>query len=314
MNQKIKIFTHDRIFHADDAMAAAVLRMAFRNVEVIRTRDQGILRAEAGQPNSFFVDVGGVYDPARRMFDHHQPAGAGYRNQTEQEWPYASAGLVWKEYGGAAVRGVLPTLLDKEVAEIVRYIDDVVIKTIDAVDCGVRLRTAGPSLSKLFASFNPSWYEKEEGDAFPLVMELAQVVLTNFIKRYAGKVMARDRVRAAQRIMGGQVLVLDTCLPWATVVGDEMPDVRVAVYPVESDEGKILQWQIRVAVNADMTLRLKLPESWAGLDGSSLAAASGESTAVFCHRSRHLAGALTKAGAMHMAEAALMTESECLAA
>ncbi|MEX3984158.1 MYG1 family protein [Paraburkholderia sp. EG287A] len=314
MNQKIKIFTHDRIFHADDAMAAAVLRMAFRNVEVIRTRDQSILRAEADQPDSFFVDVGGVYDPARRMFDHHQPSGAGFRNPEEREWPYASAGLVWKEYGGDAVRAVLSVLNDREVGEIVRYIDDVVIKSIDAVDCGVRLRSAGPSLSKLFSSFNPSWYEKEEPDAFPLVMDLAQVLLTNFIKRYAGKVMARDRVRGAQRIMGGQVIVLDTCLPWATVVGDEMPDVRVAVYPVQTDDGKILQWQVRVAVNADMTLRLRLPESWAGLDGSSLAEASGESTAVFCHRSRHLAGALTKAGAMHLAEAALMVESERLAA
>jgi uncharacterized UPF0160 family protein len=313
MNQKIKVITHDRIFHADDAMAAAVLRMAFKEVEVIRTRDQSILRAEAGQPDSYFVDVGGVYDPARRLFDHHQTEGAGYRNPEGHEWPYASAGLVWKEYGALAVRSVLPVLDNKAVGEVSRYIDDKVMKFIDAVDCGVRLRTAGPSLSKLLGSFNPSWYEKEE-DVFPLVMDLAQVILTNFIKRYAGKVMARDRVRAAERVMGGKVLLLDTCLPWATVVGEEMPDIQFVVYPVSTEVNGTFQWQIRAAVNADLTLRRKLPESWAGLDGYALANASNESTAVFCHRSRHLAGALTKAGAMHMAKEALMTESECLAA
>ncbi|MBK3779867.1 MYG1 family protein [Paraburkholderia aspalathi] len=313
MNPNIRIYTHDRIFHADDAMAAAVLRMAFKDVEVIRTRDPAVLRAEAGQPGSFFVDVGGVYDPVKRLFDHHQPSGAGFRNIEALEWPYASAGLVWKEYGRAAVNSVLPALDGKAVSEIAQHIDDSVIKYIDAVDCGVRVRTAGPSLSKLFASFNPSWYEKEE-DSFPLVMQLAQVVLTNFIKRYAGKVMARDKVRCAERVMGGQVLMLDTCLPWATVVGEEMPDVRLVVYPVNSEGAGTFQWQLRAAVNADMTLRLKLPASWAGLEGSSLADASNESTAVFCHRSRHLAGALTKAGAMSMAQAALMSESEFLAA
>jgi uncharacterized UPF0160 family protein len=313
MNPNIRIYTHDRTFHADDAMAAAVLRMAFKEVKVIRTRDPATLRAEAGQPGCFFVDVGGVYDPEKRLFDHHQPAGAGFRNAEASEWPYASAGLVWKEYGRAAVRSVLDALDDRAVAEVSRYVDDAVIKYIDAVDCGVRVRTAGPSLSKLFASFNPSWYEKEE-DVFPLVMDLAQVLLTNFIKRYAGKVMARDKVRGAERVLGGRVLLLDTCLPWATIVGEEMPDVQLVVYPVTSEEAGQFQWQIRAAVNADMTLRLKLPVSWAGLEGSSLADASNESTAVFCHRSRHLAGALTKAGAMSMAQSALMTESECLAA
>lgn len=304
MNSKIRIISHDRIVHADDAFAAAILRMVHKDVEVIRTRDPAILRAEAGRPGSFLIDVGGQYDPARQLFDHHQPAGAGFRNPDAGEWPYASAGLVWKSFGAQAVRAVLSGLDDAGVAEIQQHIDDSVLKYIDAVDCGLRVRTAGPSISALIGSFNTSWYEKED-DVFPLVMDLSQVLLTNFIKRHAGKVLARNKVRQAQRGLDGRVLLLETCLPWVSVVAEEMPDVQLAVYPVQSEESGTSQWQLRAAVQQDMTPRMKLPSSWAGLEGASLAAASGEPTAVFCHRNRHLAGARTQAGALGMALYAL---------
>jgi uncharacterized UPF0160 family protein len=306
MNKAVKVITHDRIAHADDVTAAAILRMAFGNVEVVRTRDPAILRAEAGREGTFFVDVGGQYDPQRRLFDHHQPAGAGMRDAAAGEWPYASAGLVWKEYGEQAVRAVLKSLNvsadDAGVTEIAQYIDDAVLRYIDAVDCGVRVRTAGVSLSALIASFNTTWFEKE-AETFPLVMELAQVVLTNFIKKFAGKVIARDAVREAPRLLGGQVLLLETSMPWATVVAEEMPDVMMVLYPVNA--GHADQWQLRVAQNVDITNRMRFPEAWAGLESSMLDAASGLSDTVFCHRSRHLAGAATKPAALAMAEVAL---------
>jgi uncharacterized UPF0160 family protein len=306
MNKAVKIVTHDRVAHADDVTAAAILRMAFGNVEVIRTRDPAILRAEAGREGSFLIDVGGQYDPARRLFDHHQPAGAGMRDAVAREWPYASAGLVWKEYGEQAVRSVLNNLTvsadDAGVAEIVQYIDDAVLRYIDAVDCGVRVRTAGPSLSAIIASFNTTWFEKE-AEIFPLVMELAQVLLTNYIKKYAGKVIARDMIRPAERLLGGRVLLLDTSMPWSTVVAEEMPDVMMVLYPVETETS--VQWQLRVAQNVDISVRMRFPESWGGLESEALDAAAGVSGTVFCHRSRHLAGATTKPAALAMAEEAL---------
>jgi len=310
MTRKIKIITHDRKAHADETIAAATLRMAYGHVDVLRTRDAAVLRAEAGKTDTFLIDVGGRYDPARRLFDHHQPEGAGFRDAEAREWPYASAGLVWKEYGAAAVRAVVSSLDDDGVDEVVRHIDEAVLRYIDATDCGVKVRTAGPSLSALIASFNTTWWEKEE-DVFPLVMDLAQVVLTNFIKRHAGTVLARRAVRDARQILGGQLLLLNACLPWSSIVKDEMPDVKLVAYPV--DDG--VQWQLRAAVNPDNTLRIKFPSSWAGLEGASLAAASGEPEAVFCHRNRYLAGAHTREGVLHMAQAALATcERELLAA
>lgn len=298
----IKLYTHDRVVHADDVFAAAILKLIHPELQVVRTRDTATLKAAAGQPDTFLLDIGGRYDPELHLFDHHQPEGAGWRNAEEREWPYATAGLVWKHYGAEAVRRRHPDLPAEDVDELVRYLDESVIKYIDAVDCGVRVKTAGPSLSGLIASFNPAWYEEDE-DVFPLVLELAQVLLVNLIKRYAGKVMARDKVRKSQA--NGRVLVLDTCLPWTDVVSSEMPEVLVVVYPVGSD-GDTRQWQLRAAVNPDMTPRLRLPQRWAGLEHKALAKASKVDSAVFCHRSGHLAGADSLEGALAMAESALV--------
>lgn len=300
----IKLITHDRTVHADDVFAAAILRICFGQVEVIRTRDLAILKEEMGKEGSFFLDVGGRYDASRRLFDHHQPEGAGYRKESSREWPYATAGLIWRHYGAQAVRALHPQLDASAVQEVADHLDDTVLKYIDAVDCGVRLKSSGPSLSAIIGSFNTAWYEREQ-EVFPLVLELATVLLTNFVKRFAGKVLARDLVRQAKAHMNGRVLVLEGCHPWGTVVAEEMPDVLLVVYPVEGT----CQWQVRCASNADMSPRMHLPASWAGRERDDFAGVSGEPKATFCHRSRHLAGAVSREAVLNLAKCALAHHS-----
>lgn len=303
MKTKVTLITHDRVVHADDVFAAGILNIINPGVRVVRTRDPDVLRSAAGAPDTYLLDVGGRYDPSLRLFDHHQPEGAGFRNPANQEWPYATAGLVWKHYGSDAVLQLHPSLAGSEVQEVVQHIDDSMIRYIDAVDCGVRIKTAGPSISALIGSFNPSWYEEDE-DVFPLVMNLAQVLLTNMVKRYAGKVLARERVRQATLSHDNRILVLETCLPWSEVVSTEMSEVLFVIYPVDTEGGRT-QWQLRAAINADLSPRIKLPQEWGGREREVLARISGEKSAVFCHRSRHLAGAESKEGAIALALSAI---------
>lgn len=297
---KKKLFTHDRTVHADDALAAAILRFCYDDIDVVRTRDPLVLREAMMDENNYFIDIGGKYDPARRLFDHHQTEGAGFRDPEKKEWPFATAGLVWRHFGAHAVMNLHPCLDPESVDEVVRYIDDTVLRYVDAVDCGVRLKSSGPSLSAIIGSFNTTWYEKDE-DVFPLVLEVASVLLANFIKRFAGQILARDRVRKASFAHDGRVLVLEGCHPWGTVVAEEMPSVLIVVYPVE--DGKV--WQLRTASDTDKKGRMFLPVQWAGLERDALAAVSGESKATFCHRSRHLAGAFSREGALCLAQAAI---------
>ena len=89
------IVTHGGKFHADDAWAVAVLKVLFPDSKVVRTRDAATI--EAGD---FAIDVGGIWDPATGRFDHHQKGFSGARTSGV---PYASAGLVWREYGARCV-------------------------------------------------------------------------------------------------------------------------------------------------------------------------------------------------------------------
>ena len=91
---KLKRFiigTHDGIFHADEVVACAILTLFHSSevIEIVRSKEISYL-VEKGV--DIFVDVGGG------DFDHHQPGGNGKR---KNEVSYASAGLVWREFGKA---------------------------------------------------------------------------------------------------------------------------------------------------------------------------------------------------------------------
>jgi Uncharacterized conserved protein related to MYG1 family len=66
---KRSVGTHDGAFHADEVTACALL-VVFDLVDedkIVRTRDPSKL-AEC----EYVCDVGGEYDPSRKLFDHHQ--------------------------------------------------------------------------------------------------------------------------------------------------------------------------------------------------------------------------------------------------
>lgn len=56
-------------FHADEALACALLKMLpeYTDASVTRTRDYAVL-----ETMDVVVDVGGVYDPDKHRYDHHQ--------------------------------------------------------------------------------------------------------------------------------------------------------------------------------------------------------------------------------------------------
>ncbi len=116
-SKQIIVATHDGKFHADDIFACATLEL-FLNTKtrIVRTRDEAVINKA-----DFVVDVGGIYSPEQKRFDHHMREGAGER---ANGIPYASFGLVWKEYG-AAISGT---------PEIAARIDARLVSPIDADD------------------------------------------------------------------------------------------------------------------------------------------------------------------------------------
>ncbi|XP_020084543.1 UPF0160 protein MYG1, mitochondrial-like [Ananas comosus] len=90
-----RVGTHNGTFHCDEALGCFMIRLTanFCGAEIVRTRD-----AEMLNTLDAVLDVGGVYDPSRDRYDHHQKGftevfGHGFNTKL------SSAGLVYKHYG-----------------------------------------------------------------------------------------------------------------------------------------------------------------------------------------------------------------------
>lgn len=64
------IGTHSGIFHCDEALACFLLRQLpeYAQAQVYRSRDIDLLHKKC----DVIVDVGGVFDHKRKLYDHHQ--------------------------------------------------------------------------------------------------------------------------------------------------------------------------------------------------------------------------------------------------
>lgn len=136
------IVTHSGSFHADDVFGVAVLAALHPGHAVVRTRDPQTIAQGA-----FAVDVGGAWEPARGRFDHHQRGFDGARPGGGEA--YASAGLVWREFGAAYVRHVAQALGqavdDAACARIAADIDASLVRYLDLVDTGAAMVAPAPS-------------------------------------------------------------------------------------------------------------------------------------------------------------------------
>ncbi|WP_374584472.1 MYG1 family protein [Pseudoduganella sp.] len=305
------IVTHSGKFHADDAWAVAALKVLFPEAGLVRTRDTAAIEAA-----DFAVDVGGIWDPAAGRFDHHQK---GFRGARQSGVPYASAGLVWREYGARCVSALALAhcghqLADDKAREMAYSIDTDVVQYLDLSDVGAaKSAPGGYGLSAVISGFNPNWLDEQRlgdgADAYRLQQfERAVAVLTdimvNAVKYRVGALLALEQVRQAEVLEDGKVLFLkNAALPWSQVVRREMPKVLFVISHSIAEQRYLIS---TVPVSPDnFDARADLPEAWAGLRDAELAAVTGVPDAGFCHNGRFIASAKSYEGIRTMASLAL---------
>ncbi len=307
------IVTHSGKFHADDAWAVAVLKVLFPQGQVVRTRDPAVIEAA-----DFAVDVGGIWDAASGRFDHHQKGFSGAR---QTGVPYASAGLVWKEYGARCVSALAAAhighqLSEESAQEIAYAIDADIVQYLDLSDVGAAKNAPGSyGLSAVISGFNPNWLDEQRlgyGEAadtyrlnqFHRATELLTDTLINGVKYRVGARLAVEQVRQSPLLEGGKILFLHNgALPWTQVVRKEMPQVLFVISHSLAEKRYMLH---TVPVSSEsFTARADLPQSWAGLRDHELAAVTGVPDAIFCHNGRFIAAAKSYEGICVMASLAL---------
>nr|WP_315252107.1 MYG1 family protein [uncultured Duganella sp.] len=306
------IVTHSGKFHADDAWACAVLHILFPDAELTRTRDPAVIEAA-----DFAIDVGGVYEPSAGRFDHHQK---GFSVARQTGVPYASAGLVWREYGGRCVNLLAARaghdLPEEKAREIAYAIDADIVQYLDLSDVGAaKSAPGGYGLSAVVSGFNPNWLDEQRlghGDAadayrlqqFRMAMGLLTDVLVNSVRNRLATLLAVEQVRQAEVLEDGKLLFLKNgALPWGQVVRKEMPKILFVISHNIAEQRYMLHTVPTSTEN--FIARADLPEAWAGLRDAELAAVTGVADAGFCHNGRFIASAKSYEGISTMAALAL---------
>lgn len=261
--------THDGRFHADEVTAAALLTHfgLVTRAGVVRTRDPKIL-----DTCEYVCDVGGIYDPNKKLFDHHQVDYVG---------PLSSAGMI------------LQYLKDCDIISqsLYHHIYNDLVQGVDAYDNGKEL--LGPhvtTFSHVISNFNSIIYDatsEEETTAFFDALSFVEGHIGRMIDRFNYVQSCREDVKEAMQ-KGKKVLFFDRSIPWMDTFFDLDGEKHPAVYVV-MPAGK--HWKLRgipPTSTERMKVRQPLPEEWAGLLEEELKKKTGIPGAIFCHKGRFI--------------------------
>lgn len=265
------VATHSGGFHADDVLATALLRVFWApDLRVVRTRDPARL-AEA----DLVLDVGAVFDPSTRRFDHHQATYTGDRS---------SAGLVldWLEATEAVSSGEAAMLRTR----LVTYVDD--------VDNGRRPPTPDvPCFAAVVDAYNQGVEGSEAFDArFLEAVGFATTLVSGLVSGWRAGQRARDTVAHAMEAAvarGGRVMHLAEYVKWKEPyfeLGGASHPTEFVSFPGEDGSWRIIAIPPRLG---DFSQKRSLPEAWAGLTDADLEAVTGIPGSVFCHKNRFIA-------------------------
>ncbi len=271
--------THDGTFHADEVTACALL-LLFDLIDrdrIVRTRDLKIL-----EECEYVCDVGGIYDPSQKLFDHHQ---------VDYQGKMSSAGMILlylKEQG-------IISLADYE------HFNSSLIAGVDAHDNGVDVQQPGVcTYSHLISNFNPVPYtidDSERDRAFFEAVDFAKNHLERLWERFRYTQSCRKMVSEAMQA-GRDCLLFEEGIPWIESFFD-LDGISHPARFVIMPSGR--HWKLRgipPTFDRRMEVRTPLPQEWAGLLEEELKRVTGISGAIFCHKGRFISVWETKEDAL----------------
>lgn len=282
---KYSFGTHDGTFHADEVTACALL-LLFNLIDVntvVRTRDLAVL-----QDCEYVCDVGGIYDPKLKRFDHHQISYQG---------EYSSAGMV------------LQYLFDEKIINEKEYhlFNNSLVRGVDAFDNGrVTANLGYCSFSNIISNFLPIKYnasEEEMNNAFFEVVHLTHGHLKRLYERYKYNLSCGHLVEEAMKKYTN-CLIFEESIPWMESffeLGGADHPAHYILMPTAN------HWKLRCippSQEEKLKVREPLPKRWEGLLDEELKKVTGINGAIFCHKGRFISVWETKEDALKALELA----------
>ncbi|CAG0891137.1 unnamed protein product [Cyprideis torosa] len=322
-----KIGTHNGVFHCDEALACYLLKVLpeFKDAEIIRTRDEKVLES-----CDVVVDVGGIFDPEKFRFDHHQREfNESMKSLSGGKYPWttklSSAGLVYYHFGERIIAELLKRKADdKLVGTIFMKTYEHLIEEIDAIDNGISICPDDMKkyhitthLSARLGRLNPTWLnpEQDTDQIFPQAVALAGSEFFDRVNFYgnvwwpAKAIVVEAFEKRFQIHESGEILELPKSgCPWKEHLYDverEQGIEGVAKFVIYTDtNGKWRVQGIPIA-QGSFANRVPLLEAWRGLRDEELSKRSGIPGCVFVHTSGFIGGNTTREGALEMAAVTL---------
>jgi uncharacterized UPF0160 family protein len=253
------------------------------------------------------LDVGMVYDPETKRFDHHQREGAGER---ETSIPYASFGLIWKHYG-EDVCSKYSVSQKVEAQEVCKLVDQKLVSPVDAHDNGFVISTPNNfgvseyNVSKAISAFNSTWLEQGQissDERFKKALEFAKEILKREIVWAEAEILGnKETLEVIKAQNYPEILILETRVDWEREV-TKHKNIKFVI-----SKGKE-HWSVQVArddiENFDSN-RIEFPKSWHGLRDEAFEKESGVPGAIFCARGGWYAKVNTKEAALSLTQKAL---------
>ncbi|XP_042067135.1 MYG1 protein C694.04c-like [Salvia splendens] len=288
-----RVGTHNGSFHCDEALGCFMIRLTnnFSQAHIVRSRDPKVL-----ETLDAVLDVGGVYDPAKHRYDHHQKAfeeifGHGFNTKL------SSAGLVYKHFGKEIIAKELQ--VDEDHPDVQRLFLAVYKNFMEVYKSSTR--GAGCPRRAGFAEIGEKW--KSEKFFNVRAVKFTATIIYHWIEEYY-KFYIDARVFCF--IVN---FIKFYFLQWKLhlfELEEEMkinPPIKYVLY--QDDRSK--SWRVQaVAMAPDrFESRKALPAPWRGLRNDELSRESGIPGGVFVHMSGFIGGSQTYEGALAMAKAAL---------
>ena len=281
------IQTHPGVFHADEVFGTAIVQLIYPDAAIIR---RGIKPGTAPEvfPGHIYLDVGGVYDPEKGMFDHHQ---ADFNLCYPDSHKYATAGIIWKHFGLELTKGC-----NKSFQTIASWIQS----NIDAPDVGGKIT----GVTEIFSAQNPTWNsDKSFDDCFLEALELAKTCLRGMVNRAVAGNEGNELVSSTLAAVPTTecYAFFEKFVPWSS--HDIPSHIHFVIHPAaQGRTGFVAQAVPSTPGGRDQ--RTPFPAEWGGQKPDKIKELSGLEGITFCHVGQFIVAAEKKEQAIKAAKKA----------
>jgi len=211
----LNIATHNKIFHADEVTAVALLKLFTTNEIVVHREDHDTTDLSS---YDMIIDIGKKFDGIK-YFDHHQYKGGK-----------SSAGLIWDYLG-----------LEEDYVKISKL-----IKLVDENDTGIK--KAKPfEYTNMIKCYNSKNISSEEQDVqFHKAVDFAYTILKSMAEYQDIFIEAKEIINNSYMFNNNKnIIELSAFTPhWASYINwQKTPNIKVVVWE-DKDENN---WKARIA-------------------------------------------------------------------